>query len=151
MIHNLKNKKALPVYGKGLNIRDWLWVKDHASAIDVIFHQGKMGETYNIGGKNEWKNIDIVHKLCEIVDQKLGREEGESKKLITFVKDRAGHDMRYAIDPTKLENDLGWTPSITFEEGLEKTVEWYLENTEWLERVTSGAYQSYYDDQYEKR
>jgi dTDP-glucose 4,6-dehydratase len=117
----------------------------------VIFHQGKMGETYNIGGKNEWKNIDIVHKLCEIVDQKLGREEGESKKLITFVKDRAGHDMRYAIDPTKLENDLGWTPSITFEEGLEKTVEWYLENTEWLERVTSGAYQSYYDDQYEKR
>jgi dTDP-glucose 4,6-dehydratase len=151
MIHNLKNKKPLPVYGKGLNIRDWLWVKDHASAIDVIFHQGKMGETYNIGGKNEWKNIDIVHKLCEIVDQKLGREEGESKKLITFVKDRAGHDMRYAIDPTKLENDLGWTPSITFEEGLEKTVEWYLENTEWLERVTSGAYQSYYDDQYEKR
>jgi dTDP-glucose 4,6-dehydratase len=151
MINNIKNKKNLPVYGKGLNIRDWLWVEDHASAIDKIFHKGKVGETYNIGGKNEWKNIDIVHTLCRIMDKKMGREDGESAKLITFVKDRAGHDMRYAIDPTKLENELNWTPSITFEEGLEKTVDWYLANTEWMERITSGAYQAYYENQYEKR
>lgn len=151
MINNIKHKKPLPVYGQGLNVRDWLWVADHAAAIDVIFHNGKVGETYNIGGKNEWKNIDIVNKLCEIMDQKMGREPGESAKLITYVKDRAGHDLRYAIDPTKLENDLGWEPSLTFEEGLEKTVDWYLANEEWMERITSGAYQSYYDDQYVKR
>lgn len=151
MINNIKQKKQLPVYGKGLNVRDWLWVKDHAAAIDLIYHQGKIGETYNIGGKNEWRNIDIVNKLCEIMDEKLSREKGESAKLITFVKDRAGHDMRYAIDPQKLEKELGWEPSITFEEGLEKTVEWYLENVDWMERITSGAYKSYYDDQYVKR
>jgi len=151
MIHNIKNNKPLPVYGKGLNVRDWLWVEDHAAAIDLIFHRGKVGETYNIGGKNEWKNIDIVHLLCNIMDKKLGRVKGESAKLITFVKDRAGHDLRYAIDPTKLENELGWKPSLTFEEGLGKTVDWYLANEEWLERVTSGAYKNYYDDQYFKR
>ncbi len=151
MIYNIKNKKPLPVYGKGLNVRDWLWVEDHAAAIDLIFHKGKVGETYNIGGKNEWRNIDIVHKLCEIMDRKLGRKPGESASLITFVKDRAGHDLRYAIDPTKLETELGWRPSVTFEEGLEKTVDWYLENEEWLERVTSGAYQKYYEEQYVKR
>jgi dTDP-glucose 4,6-dehydratase len=151
MIHNIKNNKPLPVYGQGLNIRDWLWVEDHASAIDVIFHQGKVGETYNIGGKNEWKNIDIVHLLCKIMDEKLGRVEGDSAKLITYVKDRAGHDLRYAIDPTKLETELGWHPSLTFEIGLEKTVDWYLSNDEWLNNVTSGAYQHYYDDQYVRR
>ncbi|MBT6836823.1 MAG: dTDP-glucose 4,6-dehydratase [Bacteroidetes bacterium] len=151
MINNIKNNKPLPVYGKGLNIRDWLWVEDHASAIDTIFHQGKVGETYNIGGKNEWKNIDIVNLLCEIMDRKMNRKSGDSAKLITYVKDRAGHDMRYAIDPAKLETDLGWEPSITFEEGLEKTVDWYLDNEEWMERVTSGAYKSYYNEQYTKR
>lgn len=150
-IHNIKNKKPIPVYGKGENVRDWLWVEDHARAIDVILHNGKNGETYNIGGHNEWKNIDLIHLLCKIMDKKLGRAEGESAKLITFVKDRAGHDLRYAIDATKLKNDLGWMPSLQFEEGLEKTVEWYLANEEWLERVTSGDYKKYYDDQYVKR
>lgn len=150
-INNIQNNKPLPVYGKGENIRDWLWVNDHASAIDVIFHEGKMGETYNIGGHNEWTNIDLIKLLCKIMDQKLGREEGTSVKLISYVKDRAGHDLRYAIDSTKLQNDLGWTPSLQFEEGLTKTVEWYLKNTAWLDRITSGDYQSYYEDQYEKR
>jgi dTDP-glucose 4,6-dehydratase len=151
MIHNIKNNKPLPVYGKGENVRDWLWVEDHARAIDVIFHKGKVGETYNIGGHNEWKNIDLVHLLCSIMDKKLGRAEGESAKLITYVKDRAGHDLRYAIDATKIKNELGWTPSITFEVGLEKTVEWYLNNEAWLNNVTSGAYKEYYEHQYEKR
>jgi dTDP-glucose 4,6-dehydratase len=150
-IHNIKNSKPIPVYGKGENVRDWLWVEDHARAIDVILHNGKTGETYNIGGHNEWKNIDLIHLLCTIMDKKLGRAEGESAKLITFVKDRAGHDMRYAIDATKLKNDLGWIPSLQFEEGLEKTVDWYLSNQEWLDHVTSGEYKKYYTDQYEKR
>jgi dTDP-glucose 4,6-dehydratase len=150
-IHNIKNSKPIPVYGKGENVRDWLWVEDHARAIDVILHKGKNGETYNIGGHNEWKNIDLIHLLCKIMDQKLGRAEGESAKLITFVKDRAGHDLRYAIDATKLKNDLGWMPSLQFEEGLEKTVEWYLSNEDWLNHVTSGDYKKYYDEQYVKR
>ena len=148
MIHNIVNQKSLPVYGKGENIRDWLWVEDHASAIDTIFHKGRLGESYNVGGLNEWKNIDLVRYLCQILDKKLGRAEGENEKLITFVKDRAGHDARYAIDASKLEKELGWTPSIKFEEGLEKTVDWYLENTEWVDRVTSGDYQAYYDKMY---
>jgi len=151
LINNIKNNKPLPVYGKGENIRDWLWVNDHARAIDVIFHKGKNGEKYNIGGFNEWKNIDLVHLLCRIMDKKLGRKEGESAKLITFVKDRMGHDMRYAIDASKLNNELGWKPSLQFEEGLEKTVDWYLQNEEWIKHVTSGDYQHYYDQQYEKR
>ncbi|MBI1183870.1 dTDP-glucose 4,6-dehydratase [bacterium] len=151
MINNIKHKKPLPVYGKGENIRDWLWVVDHCSAIDVIFHEAAVGETYNIGGINEWKNIDLVHKLCEIMDEKLGREKGESAKLITYVTDRAGHDLRYAIDPTKVETELNWKPSITFEEGLEKTVEWYLENEEWMRNVTSGNYMAYYDKMYKDR
>lgn len=150
-IHNIKHNKPLPIYGKGENIRDWLYVEDHATAIDVIFHQGELGDTYNIGGFNEWKNIDIVHLLCEIMDRKLGRDKGASAKLITFVKDRAGHDMRYAIDATKLSESLGWKPSLQFEEGIEKTVDWYLANTAWMEHVTSGAYQQYYDQQYAKR
>jgi dTDP-glucose 4,6-dehydratase len=150
-IHNIKNKKPLPVYGKGENIRDWLWVVDHARAIDVIFHKGKIGETYNIGGFNEWKNIDLIRVMCRIMDKKLGRTEGESEKLITFVKDRAGHDLRYAIDATKLKNELGWEPSLQFEEGIEKTIDWYLENEEWLKNVTSGDYQKYYEEQYVKR
>ncbi|WP_316838352.1 dTDP-glucose 4,6-dehydratase, partial [Pedobacter nutrimenti] len=137
-INNIKNSKAVPVYGKGENVRDWLWVEDHARAIDVIFHEAKTGETYNIGGHNEWKNIDLIHLLCKIMDKKLGRAEGESAGLITFVTDRAGHDLRYAIDSTKLQQVLGWVPSLQFEEGLEKTVEWYLENEEWLSDVTSG-------------
>jgi dTDP-glucose 4,6-dehydratase len=151
MIHNIKNNKPLPVYGKGENIRDWLWVNDHAKAIDVIFHSGKNGETYNIGGNNEWKNIDLVHKLCEIMDQKLGRENGESAKLITYVTDRAGHDFRYAIDASKLENELGWKPSVAFDQGFEKTIDWYLENEAWLENVTSGNYQAYYNNMYTNR
>lgn len=150
-INNIQQKKPLPVYGKGVNVRDWLWVEDHASAIDTIFHNGKLGDTYNIGGNNEWKNIDLIHLLCKLMDEKLGRQSGESEKLISYVKDRSGHDMRYAIDASKLAKDLGWEPSITFEEGLSKTVDWYLENTEWLERVTSGAYQNYYDEQYHTR
>lgn len=148
MIHNISNSKPLPVYGKGLNVRDWLYVEDHASAIDLIFHKGKLGETYNIGGNNEWKNIDLVLLLCKIMDNHLGREEGSSKKLITYVTDRAGHDLRYAIDSSKLQNELGWEPSLQFDEGLEKTVEWYLANGEWLNNVTSGDYQKYYDKMY---
>jgi len=148
MINNIKNNKPLPVYGKGENIRDWLYVVDHARAIDDIFHKGKTGETYNVGGFNEWKNIDIVNLLCSIMDKKLGREKGESAKLITFVKDRAGHDMRYAIDASKINEELGWEPSLQFEEGLEKTVGWYLENEKWLEHVTSGEYQNYYNKHY---
>lgn len=147
-INNIKNNRPIPVYGKGENVRDWLWVNDHARAIDTIFHNGKIGETYNIGGNNEWKNIDLIYKLCEIMDTKLGREAGTSVKLITFVKDRAGHDLRYAIDSTKLQTELDWKPSLQFEEGLEKTVEWYLQNQEWLDNVTSGQYQSYYEKQY---
>ncbi|GAA0876533.1 dTDP-glucose 4,6-dehydratase [Wandonia haliotis] len=151
MIHNIQNRKPLPVYGTGDNIRDWLWVEDHAKAIDVIFHKGKSGEKYNIGGLNEWKNIDLVRFLCKLMDEKLGREAGESEKLITFVKDRSGHDKRYAIDADKLEMELGWKPSITFEEGLEKTVDWYLENQDWVEHITSGDYQDYYREQYQNR
>ena len=150
-IHNIKNNKPVPVYGKGENVRDWLWVNDHARAIDVIFHQGVNGETYNIGGFNEWKNIDLVKLLCKVMDKKLNREPGTSEKLITYVKDRAGHDLRYAIDATKLKKELGWEPSLQFEEGLEKTVDWYLANGEWLQRVTSGDYQKYYDAQYVQR
>jgi dTDP-glucose 4,6-dehydratase len=151
MINNILNNKPLPVYGKGENVRDWLFVNDHARAIDTIFHKGRQGETYNIGGFNEWKNIDIVHLLCGMMDKKLGRAEGESAKLITYVKDRAGHDMRYAIDATKLNKELGWTPSLQFEEGLDKTVDWYLENQTWVKEVTSGDYQKYYNEQYTKR
>lgn len=147
-INNIRLKKPLPVYGKGENVRDWLWVFDHASAIDAIFHRGKDGETYNIGGHNEWTNIDLVRLLCDIMDRKLGRQRGESAKLITYVADRAGHDLRYAIDSSKLQRELGWTPSIGFEEGLERTVEWYLDNPEWLEEVTSGAYRDYYEKMY---
>jgi len=150
-IHNIKNNKPLPVYGKGENIRDWLWVEDHARAIDVIFHQGKIGETYNIGGHNEWKNIDLIKLMCRIMDSKLGRPEGQSEKLIAFVKDRAGHDLRYAIDSTKLQRELGWEPSLQFAEGLGKTIDWYLANEEWLENVTSGDYQKYYEQQYTNR
>jgi len=151
MIHNIKNSKPLPVYGKGDNIRDWLWVEDHASAIDKIFHEGRIGESYNVGGLNEWTNIELVHFLCRLMDKKLGREAGESEKLITYVTDRAGHDKRYAIDASKLEKELGWTPSITFEEGLEKTVDWYLENSEWVDRITSGSYKEYYQKMYTNR
>jgi len=148
-INNIKNSKALPIYGKGENIRDWLFVEDHAKAIDMIFHKGEQGETYNIGGFNEWKNIDIVKILCKVMDKKLGRAEGTSEKLITYVTDRAGHDMRYAIDANKIKEELGWQPSLQFEEGMEKTVDWYLANEEWLNNVTSGQYQSYYNNQYE--
>jgi dTDP-glucose 4,6-dehydratase len=151
MINNIRTKKPLPVYGKGENVRDWLWVEDHASAIDTVFHTGVISETYNIGGHNEWKNIDLVHLLCSIMDRKLGRAEGDSAKLITYVTDRAGHDLRYAIDAGKIERELGWKPSITFEVGLERTVDWYLANTEWLDHVTSGAYRSYYEQQYQQR
>ena len=151
MINNILNELPLPVYGAGLNIRDWLWVEDHVSAIDIIFHSGRIGESYNIGGLNEWTNIDLVHFLCELMDQKLGRAKGSSKQLITYVKDRAGHDQRYAIDASKIENELNWKPSITFEEGLSKTIDWYLENKNWVEKITSGAYQDYYKQQYEKR
>ncbi len=151
IINNIRNEKPLPVYGKGLNVRDWLYVVDHARAIDVIFHQGGDGETYNIGGHNEWKNIDIVKLVCEIMDEKLGRADGSSEKLITFVKDRAGHDLRYAIDATKLQKELGWTPSLQFEEGIRKTIDWYLENQTWLDEVTSGNYLKYYEEQYQKR
>ncbi|MFD0751577.1 dTDP-glucose 4,6-dehydratase [Mucilaginibacter calamicampi] len=150
-VNNIKNNKPVPVYGKGENIRDWLWVEDHARAIDVIFHKAKAGTTYNIGGHNEWKNIDLIKLLCHIMDTKLGRAPGTSEKLITYVTDRAGHDLRYAIDATKLKTDLGWVPGITFEEGLEKTVDWYLQNEEWLNDVTSGHYQQYYADQYNDR
>lgn len=148
-IHNIKSNKPLPVYGKGENVRDWLYVKDHARAIDTVFHDGKSGETYNIGGFNEWKNIDIVKLLCAKMDEKLGREVGTSEKLITYVKDRAGHDLRYAIDATKIQKELGWEPSLQFEEGIEITIDWYLNNQEWLDHVTSGAYQEYYSKHYE--
>ncbi len=150
-INNIKNNKPLPVYGKGENIRDWLYVVDHARAIDVIYHKGKIGETYNIGGFNEWKNIDLIKKVCEVMDKKLGRAKGESEKLITYVKDRAGHDYRYAIDATKIKNELGWEPSLQFEEGIEKTIDWYLTNAEWLNNVTSGTYQNYYALQYNSK
>lgn len=150
-INNIKQKKPVPVYGRGENVRDWLWVEDHARAIDLIFHKAKPGSTYNIGGHNEWKNIDLIKLLCRIMDDKMGRSAGESESLITFVTDRAGHDLRYAIDARKLKNDLGWEPGITFEEGLEKTVEWYLANEEWLQDVTSGHYQQYYNEQYNNR
>ena len=151
MIHNILHLKPLPVYGKGDNVRDWLWVEDHASAIDVIFHKGAIGESYNVGGLNEWTNLELVEFLCTLMDEKLDRPMGESKKLISFVKDRAGHDKRYAIDASKLEKELGWKPSITFEEGLSKTVDWYLENTEWVEKVTSGSYRDYYEKMYSDR
>lgn len=147
-INNIKHERTLPVYGKGENIRDWLYVVDHARAIDEIFHKGRVGETYNIGGLNEWKNIDLVRTLCKIMDEKLERAPGTSEKLISFVTDRAGHDMRYAIDADKIADELGWKPSLTFEEGLSKTVDWYLNNEEWLRKVTSGDYQQYYDQQY---
>lgn len=148
MINNIKNRKSLPVYGKGENVRDWLYVEDHARAIDTIFHNGKLGESYNVGGFNEWKNIDLVKLLCRIMDQKLGRAAGESEQLITYVTDRPGHDLRYAIDATKLHKELGWSPSLQFEEGLEKTVDWYLSNEDWINHVTSGDYQKYYEEQY---
>tara|TARA_B100001093_G_scaffold398782_1_gene386163 strand:+ start:4389 stop:5444 length:1056 start_codon:yes stop_codon:yes gene_type:complete len=148
MINNIKNNNPLPVYGKGENVRDWLWVVDHAIAIDLIFHKGKVGETYNIGGHNEWKNIDLIHFLCDLMDQKLGNENGESRNLITYVKDRAGHDLRYAIDASKIQNELGWIPSVNFETGLASTVDWYLNNENWLNDVTSGVYQRYYEEQY---
>ncbi len=151
IIHNIIHQKPLPVYGKGENVRDWLYVEDHARAIDDVFHKGKIGETYNIGGFNEWKNIDVVKLLCNILDRKLNRAEGESEKLIQFVTDRAGHDLRYAIDSTKITNELGWKPSLQFEEGLEKTVDWYLNNSEWLNNVTSGNYQNYYNSMYANR
>jgi len=151
MINNIKHSKPLPVYGEGVNVRDWLWVADHARAIDDVFHKGRVGETYNIGGYNEWKNIDIVHLLCDTMDDKLGREKGTSRGLITFVKDRAGHDMRYAIDATKIKEELGWEPSVTFEQGMDKTIDWYLANEEWMENITSGAYMDYYKNQYTNR
>jgi dTDP-glucose 4,6-dehydratase len=147
-INNIIHNKPLPVYGKGKNVRDWLFVEDHVKAIDLIFHKGKIGETYNIGGHNEWKNIDIIKELCRQMDKKLHRKKGESEKLITFVKDRPGHDMRYAIDASKLKKELGWKPSLQFEEGLSKTIDWYLNNQQWMADVTSGTYQRYYEEQY---
>ena len=151
MITNILNKKPLPVYGNGTNVRDWLWVEDHARAIDVIFHKGAIGCNYNIGGWNEWKNIDLIHELCSIMDEALDRTVGESAALITYVTDRAGHDMRYAIDATKLNKELGWEPSLQFEEGMDKTIDWYLANQEWIQNVTSGSYKQYYDQQYTSR
>jgi len=150
-ISNILQEKSLPVYGTGENVRDWLWVVDHCRAIDVIFHNGKNGETYNIGGKNEWQNIELIKVLCKLMDEKLGREAGSSESLITYVTDRPGHDARYAIDPTKIENDLGWVPSVTFEEGLSKTIDWYLGNQEWIENVRNQSYQKYYDNMYGER
>ena len=151
MSHNIMHNKPLPVYGKGENVRDWLYVIDHARAIDTVFHEGKIGETYNIGGFNEWKNIDLVHLLCKIMDEKLGRPEGTSTQLITYITDRAGHDLRYAIDANKIMKELGWQPSLQFAEGLEKTVDWYLNNEKWLNEVTSGDYQKYYTNMYQGR
>jgi dTDP-glucose 4,6-dehydratase len=148
MINNVIHKKPLPVYGDGLYTRDWLFVKDHATAIDAVYHKGENGETYNIGGFNEWKNIDLVKLLCKLADEKLGRKAGESDQLIAYVKDRPGHDRRYAIDATKINKELGWKPSVTFEEGLSQTIDWYLQNTDWLKHVTSGEYQNYYQTQY---
>lgn len=150
-IHNIQHNKPIPIYGKGLNIRDWLYVEDHAAAIDLIFHEGQLGETYNIGGNNEWTNIALIEKLCAVMDEKLERPAGTSFGLITYVKDRAGHDMRYAIDSSKLKEELGWDPSLQFEEGIVKTIEWYLTNTDWLEHVASGEYEKYYDTQYGDR
>ncbi|HQQ95558.1 MAG TPA: dTDP-glucose 4,6-dehydratase [Bacteroidia bacterium] len=150
-INNILHNRPLPIYGKGENVRDWLYVIDHARAIDVIFHKALPGSTYNIGGHNEWTNIDVIRLLCRIMDKKLNRPEGSNEKLITFVTDRAGHDLRYAIDATKLKNDLGWVPSVTFEQGLDSTVDWYLNNAEWLNNVTSGQYTHYYEEQYTKR
>lgn len=147
-IHNIINNKPLPIYGKGENVRDWLFVEDHAAAIDLIYHQGKIGETYNIGGHNEWTNIALVKEICRQMDSKLGRETGESEKLITYVTDRAGHDLRYAIDAAKLQEELGWVPSLQFEEGIDKTIDWYLNNEAWLNDVTSGAYKGYYEEMY---
>jgi len=151
MIHNIRNQKPLPVYGKGENIRDWLFVEDHARAIHIIFEKGENTETYNIGGFNEWKNIDLVHLLCDLMDEKMGNQKGVSRELITFVTDRAGHDMRYAIDASKLQKELGWEPSLQFEEGLQKTIDWYFDNEKWLEDVTSGDYQNYYKEHYTNR
>ena len=148
MINNIKNNQPLPVYGTGANVRDWLWVEDHARAIDTIFHFGKVGESYNVGGLNEWTNLDLVQLICKIMDQKLDRPEGTSAKLITYVKDRAGHDMRYAIDATKIKNELKWEPTLQFEEGLTKTIDWYLANGSWVDEITSGAYQAYYREHY---
>lgn len=150
-IHNIRNNKPLPVYGKGENVRDWLYVVDHARAIDLIFNEGKIGDTYNIGGFNEWTNIDLIKVIIKVVDKQLGRPEGASDNLITYVTDRAGHDLRYAIDATKIKNELGWEPSLQFEEGIEKTVKWYLDNESWLNSVTSGEYQRYYDEMYKDR
>jgi dTDP-glucose 4,6-dehydratase len=150
-INNIKNSRPIPVYGKGENVRDWLYVEDHASAIDLVFHKGVAGETYNIGGNNEWKNIDLVLSLCRIMDKKLGRTAGTSEGLITYVKDRAGHDLRYAIDSSKIQNELGWKPQMTFEKGLEKTVDWYLANPEWLDHILTGTYEKYYENQYQRR
>lgn len=150
-IHNIRNNKPLPVYGKGENVRDWLYVEDHARAIDLIFNEGKIGDTYNIGGFNEWTNIDLIKVIIKVVDKQLGRQEGASDNLITYVTDRAGHDLRYAIDATKIKNELGWEPSLQFEEGIEKTVKWYLDNESWLNSVTSGEYQRYYDEMYKDR
>jgi dTDP-glucose 4,6-dehydratase len=150
-INNIINKKPLPVYGDGLYTRDWLFVKDHASAIDLVFHKGKNGDTYNIGGFNEWTNIALVKLLCQQMDEKLGNKPGTSDQLITYVKDRPGHDRRYAIDASKINKELGWKPSVTFEEGLKLTIDWYFENKDWLSHVTSGAYQHYYEEQYAKR
>jgi len=150
-INNIVHSRPIPIYGKGENVRDWLYVEDHASAIDVIYNNGRLGETYNIGGNNEWTNIDLIHLLCKVMDEKLGREPGTSAQFITYVKDRAGHDLRYAIDSSKLKNELGWEPSLTFEEGLPKTVDWYLANHDWLDNVTSGNYQRYYAQQYIER
>ncbi|MGN6165761.1 MAG: dTDP-glucose 4,6-dehydratase [Flavisolibacter sp.] len=151
MINNVIHSKPLPVYGDGLYTRDWLFVKDHAAAIDLVFHQGKNGKSYNIGGFNEWKNIDLVKLLCRLMDEKLGRENGDSEKLITYVKDRPGHDKRYAIDATRINTELGWKPSVTFEEGLSLTIDWYLNNEDWLKDVTSGAYMKYYEEQYAQK
>ncbi len=150
-INNIRHNKPLPVYGKGENVRDWLYVVDHARAIDVIFHRGKTGQTYNIGGHNEWKNIDLIKVMCRVMDEKLGRTPGTSEQLITYVKDRAGHDLRYAIDSGKLQRELGWVPSLQFEEGIRLTIEWYLQNQQWLDEVTSGNYLKYYEQQYVNR
>ncbi|MCL6525191.1 MAG: dTDP-glucose 4,6-dehydratase [Thermoflavifilum sp.] len=151
VIRNIQQNKPVPVYGKGENVRDWLWVEDHVRAIDLIFHHGRRGETYTIGGNNEWKNIDLVKLICKCMDEKLGKPPGSSEKLITFVKDRAGHDMRYAIDASRIRSELGWQPSITFEEGIRRTIDWYLSHPEWLEHVTSSTYQQYYQQQYVER
>ena len=150
-INNIRHGRPLPVYGKGENVRDWLYVEDHARAIDLIFHKGRIAETYNIGGFNEWKNIDLIKVIVRTVDRLLGNPEGESEKLITYVTDRAGHDLRYAIDSRKLKNELGWEPSLQFEEGIEKTVRWYLENQEWMDHITSGEYEKYYESMYKNR